>query len=68
MIRVYVRRTIEAAAAGSGPVHACEWSSVEDVMSERPPTGDLIYDWNTAGNGLSAHRSAPVEFDDRDAA
>ena len=32
-------------------------------MSERPPTGDLIYDWNTAGNGYP-HRSAPVEFDD----
>ncbi|MFN0151834.1 MAG: LeuA family protein [bacterium] len=32
-------------------------------MSEHPPIGNLIYDWNTAGNGYP-HRHEPVEFDD----
>jgi len=32
-------------------------------MSDQPPSGDLIYDWNVAGNDYP-HRSTPVEFDD----
>jgi 2-isopropylmalate synthase len=32
-------------------------------MSEHPPTSELVYDWNTAGNGYP-HRERPVEFDD----
>ncbi|MEI6666845.1 MAG: LeuA family protein [Acidobacteriota bacterium] len=32
-------------------------------MSHMPPSSDLIYDWNTAGNGYP-HRASPVEFDD----
>jgi 2-isopropylmalate synthase len=32
-------------------------------MTEHPPTTDLVYDWNTAGNGYP-HRERPIEFDD----
>jgi len=32
-------------------------------MNKVPPSADLIYDWNTAGNGYP-HRHSPVEFDD----
>jgi len=32
-------------------------------MAERPPTANLIFDWNTAGTGYP-HRDRPVEFDD----
>ena len=32
-------------------------------MGEQPPASNLIYDWNTAGNGYP-HRGRTVEFDD----
>jgi len=32
-------------------------------MREHPPITELIYDWNTAGNGYP-HRATQVEFDD----
>ena len=32
-------------------------------MTEHPSTSDLVYDWNTAGNGYP-HRDRPIEFDD----
>ncbi len=32
-------------------------------MKAHPETSDLVYDWNTAGNGYP-HRERPVEFDD----
>jgi 2-isopropylmalate synthase len=32
-------------------------------MTEHLPTSDLVYDWNTAGNGYP-HRAHPIEFDD----
>ena len=32
-------------------------------MGEQPPVSNLIYDWNTAGNGYP-HRGRTVEFDD----
>ena len=32
-------------------------------MGEQPPVSNLIYDWNTAGNGYP-HRGHTVEFDD----
>jgi 2-isopropylmalate synthase len=32
-------------------------------MTELPNVGELIYDWNTAGNGYP-HRATQVEFDD----
>jgi 2-isopropylmalate synthase len=32
-------------------------------MAEQPRASELIYDWNTAGNGYP-HRGTPVEFDD----
>lgn len=32
-------------------------------MAGLPPASELIYDWNTAGNGYP-HRATPIEFDD----
>lgn len=32
-------------------------------MAGLPPASDLIYDWNTAGNGYP-YRATPIEFDD----
>ncbi len=32
-------------------------------MKAHPTTSELVYDWNTAGNGYP-HRESPVEFDD----